>query len=95
MRLRTTVFLWVLILVVVIVGATIGTIAVVFDRSTRARLADELELSTGLSLSDDSSPPPRRRLSSPLLSDSSPEDMAARGSAGPLRAARSDSGSWK
>jgi sigma-B regulation protein RsbU (phosphoserine phosphatase) len=35
------VFAWVLVLVVAIVGATIGTIAVVFDRSTRARLADE------------------------------------------------------
>lgn len=41
MKLRTTVFLWVLVLVAAILGATIGTIAVVFDRSTRARLASE------------------------------------------------------
>jgi len=42
MRLRTTVFAWVLALVIVVLGATIGTIAVVFDRSTRARLAEDL-----------------------------------------------------
>jgi sigma-B regulation protein RsbU (phosphoserine phosphatase) len=41
MKLRTTVFLWVLLLVVAVLGATIGTIVVVFDRSTRQRLADE------------------------------------------------------
>jgi sigma-B regulation protein RsbU (phosphoserine phosphatase) len=40
-KLRTTVFVWVLLLVAAILGATIGTIAVVFDRSTRQRLADE------------------------------------------------------
>lgn len=45
MKLRTTLFLWVLILVVAIVGATIGTSALVFDRSTRARLTEELERS--------------------------------------------------
>lgn len=41
MKLRTTVFLWVLLLVAAILGATIGTIAYVFDRSTRDRLAEE------------------------------------------------------
>ncbi len=41
MKLRTTVFVWVLLLVAAVLGATIGTIAVVFDRSTRERLADE------------------------------------------------------
>ncbi len=41
MKLRTTMFLWVLGLVIVLLGATIGTIAIVFDRTTRARLADE------------------------------------------------------
>jgi len=50
MKLRTTVFLWVLILVVAIVGATIGTIAIVFDRSTRTRLAEELERSREVAL---------------------------------------------
>ena len=42
MKLRTTMFVWVLALVIVVLGATIGTIAVVFDRSTRARLAEDL-----------------------------------------------------
>ena len=42
MKLRTTVFVWVLALVIVVLGATIGTIAVVFERSTRARLAEDL-----------------------------------------------------
>lgn len=41
MKLRTTVFLWVIVLVLAVLGAAIGTIAVVFDRSTRARLAEE------------------------------------------------------
>ncbi|HEY4179168.1 MAG TPA: SpoIIE family protein phosphatase [Kofleriaceae bacterium] len=41
MKLRTTVFLWVIVLVLAVLGAAIGTIAVVFDNSTRARLADE------------------------------------------------------
>lgn len=41
MKLRTTVFLWVLLLVAAILGATIGTIAVVFNRSTKDRLAEE------------------------------------------------------
>lgn len=50
MKLRTTVFLWVLILVVAIVGATIGTIAVVFDRSTRTRLAEEQDRSREVAL---------------------------------------------
>jgi hypothetical protein len=38
-KLRTTVFLWVIVLVLAVLGAAIGTIAIVFDRSTRARLA--------------------------------------------------------
>jgi len=42
MKLRTTVFLWVLVLVLVVIGATIGTIAYVFDRSTRSRVAGDL-----------------------------------------------------
>jgi sigma-B regulation protein RsbU (phosphoserine phosphatase) len=42
MKLRTTVFLWVLLLVVVVLGATIGTIAFVFDQSTRTRVAGDL-----------------------------------------------------
>ncbi len=41
MKLRTTVFVWVLLLVAAVLGATIGTIAIVFDRSTRDRLADD------------------------------------------------------
>ncbi len=41
MKLRTTVFVWVLLLVAAVLGATIGTIAVVFDRSTRQRIADD------------------------------------------------------
>ncbi|MDX2090664.1 MAG: SpoIIE family protein phosphatase [Kofleriaceae bacterium] len=41
MKLRTTMFVWVLGLVIVLLGATIGTIAFVFDRSTRERLAQE------------------------------------------------------
>jgi phosphoserine phosphatase RsbU/P len=50
MRLRTTVFLWVLLLVVVVLGATIGTIAYVFDRSTRARVASDLARSRVVTL---------------------------------------------
>ncbi len=50
MKLRTTVFLWVLLLVVVVLGATIGTIAVVFDRSTRDRVASELARSREVAL---------------------------------------------
>jgi len=50
MKLRTTVFLWVLILVAAIVGATIGTIAIVLDRSTRTRLSAELERSREVAL---------------------------------------------
>ncbi len=41
MKLRTTVFLWVIVLVLAVLGAAIGTIAIVFDRSTRTRLAEE------------------------------------------------------
>jgi len=50
MRLRTTVFLWVLLLVVVVLGATIGTIMVVFDRSTRERIAAEAVRNRDLTL---------------------------------------------
>ena len=50
MKLRTTVFLWVLLLVVVVLGATIGTIAFVFDRSTRERVAEELARSRDVTL---------------------------------------------
>jgi sigma-B regulation protein RsbU (phosphoserine phosphatase) len=50
MKLRTTVFLWVLVLVVAILGATIGTIAIVFDRSTRARLSEDLVRSREVAL---------------------------------------------
>jgi phosphoserine phosphatase RsbU/P len=49
-KLRTTVFLWVLFLVVAVLGATIGTIAVVFDRSTRARVAVDLARSREVTL---------------------------------------------
>ncbi len=50
MKLRTTVFLWVLLLVLVILGATIGTIASVLDRSTRARIAQDLASSRRVTL---------------------------------------------
>ncbi len=45
MKLRTTVFLWVLLLVAAILGATIGTIAIAFNRSTKDRLAQESDRS--------------------------------------------------
>ncbi|CAN5911023.1 hypothetical protein BH11MYX3_BH11MYX3_14950 [soil metagenome] len=41
MKLRTTVFVWVLLLVAGVLVATIGTIAVVFNRSTLQRIADD------------------------------------------------------
>lgn len=50
MKLRTTVFLWVLLLVLVILGATIGTIATVLDRSTRARVTQDLANSRQVTL---------------------------------------------
>ncbi|HUS30345.1 MAG TPA: SpoIIE family protein phosphatase [Kofleriaceae bacterium] len=50
MKLRTTVFLWVLLLVVVVLGATIGTIVFVFNNSTRERVADELVRSRDVTL---------------------------------------------
>ncbi|HEY5925736.1 MAG TPA: SpoIIE family protein phosphatase [Kofleriaceae bacterium] len=50
MKLRTTVFMWVLLLVVAVLGATIGTIAFVFDRSTRARVAEDLARSRVVTL---------------------------------------------
>jgi len=49
-KLRTTVFLWVLLLVLVILGATIGTIATVLDRSTRARVTQDLANSRQVTL---------------------------------------------
>ena len=50
MRLRTSVFLWVLLLVVVVLGSTIGVIYVVFDRSTRERVAGDLARSREVTL---------------------------------------------
>ncbi len=50
MKLRTTVFLWVLLLVVAVLGATIGVIYVVFDRNTRDRVAAELARSRDVTL---------------------------------------------
>jgi sigma-B regulation protein RsbU (phosphoserine phosphatase) len=50
MTLRSTVFVWVLALVVVVVGATIGTIAVAFDRSTRDRVSEDLRRSHDVAL---------------------------------------------
>jgi error-prone DNA polymerase len=41
-KLRTTILLWVLLLVVALLGATIGVIYVVFDKSTRERVSAEL-----------------------------------------------------
>jgi phosphoserine phosphatase RsbU/P len=49
-KLRTTVFVWVLLLVLVILGATIGTIASVLDRSARARVAQDLANSRQVTL---------------------------------------------
>jgi sigma-B regulation protein RsbU (phosphoserine phosphatase) len=42
LKLRTTMFVWVLGLVVVLLGATTGTIFYVLDGSTRARVAEDL-----------------------------------------------------
>ena len=50
MKLRTTILLWVLFLVVSLLGATIGVIYVVFDRSTRDRVAGELARSRDVTL---------------------------------------------
>src|SRR5262249_48046732 len=41
-KLRTTVFSWVLLLVLAVFAITITTLAVVLDRSARARVADDL-----------------------------------------------------
>lgn len=43
-------FLWVLLLVVVVLGSTIGVIYMVFDRNTRDRVAGELERSRDVTL---------------------------------------------
>ena len=50
MKLRTTVFLWVLLLVVVVLAATIGTIVFVFNNSTRERVEGELVRSRDVTL---------------------------------------------
>ncbi|MEO7733379.1 MAG: SpoIIE family protein phosphatase [Kofleriaceae bacterium] len=50
MKLRSTVFLWVLVLVLVVLGATIGTIASVLNRSTRQRVAEDLARSREVTL---------------------------------------------
>jgi sigma-B regulation protein RsbU (phosphoserine phosphatase) len=49
-KLRTTILLWVLFLVVALLGATIGVIYVVFDHSTRDRVAGELARSRDVTL---------------------------------------------
>jgi phosphoserine phosphatase RsbU/P len=49
-KLRTTILLWVLLLVVALLGATIGVIYVVFDHSTRARVESELARSREVTL---------------------------------------------
>jgi sigma-B regulation protein RsbU (phosphoserine phosphatase) len=50
MKLRTTVFAWTLLLVVVVLGASITTVAVLFTRSTRARVAEDLARSRAVTL---------------------------------------------
>jgi phosphoserine phosphatase RsbU/P len=49
-KLRTTILLWVLLLVVTLLGATIGVIYVVFESSTRERVAGELARSRDVAL---------------------------------------------
>ncbi len=50
MRLRTTILLWVLLLVVTLLGATLGVIYFAFERSTRDRVAGELARSRDVTL---------------------------------------------
>jgi sigma-B regulation protein RsbU (phosphoserine phosphatase) len=50
MKLRTTVFAWTLLLVVVVLGASITIVAVLFDRSTRTRVAEDLARSRAVTL---------------------------------------------
>lgn len=50
MKLRTTILLWVLLLVGAIVAATIGTLAIVFDRNTRARVAEDVDRAKAVTL---------------------------------------------
>lgn len=50
MKLRTTVFLWVLLLVIAVLGTTVGVIYVVFERSTRERVSAELVRSRDVTL---------------------------------------------
>ncbi len=50
MKLRTTILLWVLLLVVVLLGATIGVIYMVFEGSTRERVTAELVRSRDVTL---------------------------------------------
>jgi len=50
MKLRTTVFAWTLLLVVVVLGASIATVAVLFNRSARARVAEDIARSRAVTL---------------------------------------------
>jgi phosphoserine phosphatase RsbU/P len=50
MKLRTTVFAWTLLLVVVVLGASIATVAVLFTRSARTRVAEDLARSRAVTL---------------------------------------------
>lgn len=50
MKLRTTVFLWTLLLVLVVLGASITTVAVLFTRSARGRVAEDLARSRAVTL---------------------------------------------
>ena len=50
MKLRTTVFSWVLLLVLAVFAITIGTLYVMFDRSARSRLSEDLARSRAVTL---------------------------------------------
>ncbi len=50
MKLRTTVFSWVLLLVLAVFAITIGTLYIVFDRTARSRLAEDLARSRAVTL---------------------------------------------
>lgn len=50
MKLRTTVFVWTFLLVVVVLVASISTVALLFDRSTRGRVAEDLARSRTVTL---------------------------------------------
>jgi phosphoserine phosphatase RsbU/P len=49
-KLRTTILLWIVFLVIALLGATIGVIYVLFDHSTRDRVASELARSRDVTL---------------------------------------------